>query len=329
MPPVPPVEDREFQRSVEPYRRELRAHCYRMLGSWTDAEDLLQEALLKAWRGWDSFEGRASLRAWLYRIATNACLDELDKRPRRLEPRTNAPPADPAAPLAPPILEPVWLEPAADDLLELSTEPGPDSTVTARESVALAFLSALQLLPPRQRAVLLLREVLGWSAAEVAELLEMSVPAVNSALQRARATLDESERPPRAGRPAADADEQALLGRYVRAWETADPAALISVLRADASMAMPPMPAWYQGATTIGAFLTGLWGPAGAGRFKLVPTRANGCPAFAYYERDKAGTLRAGGLQVIDVQAGAIVAIDCFLDPRLPVRLGLPETLPG
>jgi RNA polymerase sigma-70 factor (ECF subfamily) len=300
-----------------------------MLGSWSDAEDLLQEALLRAWRGWDTFEGRASLRSWLYRIATNACLDELERRPKRQLPRDAGTPGDPSERPAAPVLDPVWLEPAADAWLEPFGEVGPDATVTSRESVALAFLSALQLLPPRQRAVLLLREVLGWSAIEVAALLEMSVPAVNSALQRARATLDEVEAAGRPSRPPplAGLDEQALLGRYVRAWETADPAALVKVLHADATLAMPPVPTWFRGAEAIGAFVTELFGPEGAGRFRLVPTRANGCPAFALYARDEGGVHRAFGLQVLDVQGGAIAAIDSFLDPRVLLRMGMPETL--
>lgn len=331
MPAVPPVDAREFERAVEPHRRELRAHCYRMLGSWTDAEDLLQEALLKAWRGWDSFEGRASLRSWLYRIATNACLDELEKRPRRRLPPDLHPAADPRAPFAAPVLEPIWLEPAADESLDLSTDTDtdPDRTVTARQSVALAFLSALQILPPRQRAVLLLREVLGWSATEVAELLEMSVAAVNSALQRARATLEQSAPSALAPRRTPDTDESELLGRYVRAWETADPAVLVSVLHADATLAMPPVPTWFQGAPAIAAFFSALWGAGPAGRFRLVPTRANGCPAFAFYERQADGTFAAFSLQVLDVRDGLVVALDTFMDPRLVARVGMPPVLPG
>lgn len=329
MPSVPPVDAREFERAVEPHRRELRAHCYRMLGSWTDAEDLLQEALLKAWRGWEGFEGRSSLRSWLYRIATNACLDELEKRPRRRLPNDVHPAADPAAPLAAAILEPVWLEPAADDAFDLATEAAPDTTVTARESVALAFLSALQILPPRQRAVLLLREVLGWSANEVAELLEMTVAAVNSALQRARATLDESAPSAFAHRRAEDPDESELLGRYVRAWETADPAVLVSVLHADATLAMPPLPGWFRGAPAIVAFLQGLWSSGAPRRFRLLPTRANGGPAFAFYERQADGTFKALCLQVVEVRGGAIVALDTFMEPRFIARVGLPPVLPA
>jgi RNA polymerase sigma-70 factor (ECF subfamily) len=327
VPAVPPVDAREFERSVEPHRRELRAHCYRMLGSWTDAEDLLQEALLKAWRGWDSFEGRASLRSWLYRIATNACLDELEKRPRRRLPPDLQPAADPAMPVAAPVLEPIWLEPAADESLDLATEPDPDRAVTARESVALAFLSALQILPPRQRAVLLLRQVLGWSANEVADLLEMSVAAVNSALQRARATLEESAPTALTPRRTTGTDESELLGRYVRAWETADPAVLVSVLHADATLAMPPVPTWFRGAPAIAAFFGASWGPAGAGRFRLIATRANGCPAFAFYERQADGTFAAFSLQVLDVRDGLVVALDTFMDPRLVARVGLPPVL--
>lgn len=322
------MDDREFEERVGPHRRELRAHCYRMLGSWSDAEDLLQEALLRAWRGWDGFEGRASLRSWLYRIATNACLDELERRPKRLLPKDAGPASRPDAAIPAPILDPIWIEPAADEWLDDGAARGPDATISVRESVALAFLSALQLLPAKQRAVLLLREVLGWSSQEVAELLETSVAAVNSALQRARATLDATAPAARPEAPAAGTDERELLGRYVRAWEAADPSLLVSVLRADAALSMPPMPLWLAGAPDVVAFLTGLWAGSGPGGYRLVPApRANGCPALGVYVRDGTGAYRANGLQVLALRGDGIVTIDTFLDPRLPARMGLAETL--
>ena len=318
---------RHFERSVEPHRRELRAHCYRMLGSWSDAEDLLQEALLRAWRGWEGFEGRSSLRSWLYRIATNACLDELERRPKRQLPQHAGAPSRPGAALPPPVTDPVWIEPASDEWLDGGAAAGPDATISARESVALAFLSALQRLPPKQRAVLLLREVLGWSAQEVAELLETTVASVNSALQRARATLDESGARAAPESPAEGSEERALLTRYVQAWEAADPALLVSVLHADATLSMPPISLWLSGAADVATFIQGLWSQGGPGSFKFVAVRANGSPAFAVYGRDGQGTYRAAGLQVVEVWAGGVRAIDSFLDPSLPVRMGLGETL--
>lgn len=322
-----------FLQLVAPLRKEVQAHCYRMVGSLQDAEDLVQETLLRAWRSLDHFEGRSSLRSWLYRIATNACLDLLEKRPRRSLPSMERPAADPSAPIEPPIEEPIWLEPYPDDALG---EPalGPEAKYSLRQSIALAFLTALQILPPRQRAVLILREVLGWSAAEVGEALELSVPAVNSALQRARAAVEARAG---AGREETrvqpddrDSPRRQLLRRYVSAWEIGDVAALVAVLREDASLAMPPTPSWYQGRGPIAAWLSAnLMAGDARGRFRLLETAANGAPAFALYQLDPgSGLYQARAIQVVQLEEdGLIREVHTFLNPALVRRFGLPETL--
>jgi RNA polymerase sigma-70 factor (ECF subfamily) len=320
-----------FGGLIEPYRRELQAHCYRMLGSLQDAEDLVQETLLRAWRKIDSFEGRASFRAWLYKIATNACLNALNRRPRRRLPTTAHPPADPHTPYAPPMDEPIWMEPFPDELLaEASTSP--EARYDAHESISLAFLVALQALPPRQRAVLILRDVLDWHAGEVAELLDLTVPAVNSALHRARATLtkhyhaeglDEVKVSP------ADERTQALLDRYVRAWEAADLAGLITLLKEDVVFSMPPLPAWYRGRGAVGQFIgTAIFAGAAPGSAHLHPVSANGQPAFAVYQRDDSDrTYRAFAIQVLRCEKEQITEIIVFLNPALITRFGLPAEL--
>ncbi|MFL5734626.1 MAG: RNA polymerase subunit sigma-70, partial [Chloroflexia bacterium] len=265
-----------FGHLTSPYRRELLVHCYRMLGSLEDAEDTLQETLLRAWRRLDSFEGRASLRAWLYRIATNASLDALDKRPRRVMPQAVGAPGGPESPFPGPAQEHVWLEPLPDTLIDEQPAANPEARYEARESVALAFLAALQNLPGRQRAVLILRDVLGWKANEVADLLDMTLAAVNSALQRARATMQHQGRraEARAGfgvAPTSDEQTASLLARYVEAWEAADAAKLVSLLRQDAMITMPPHFLWYRGRETIQEFLSGyLFSGEAKGRFRLV-----------------------------------------------------------
>ena len=281
-----------FQQLTDPYRRELLVHCYRMLGSFEDAEDMLQETLLRAWRRLDSFAGRASLRAWLYKISTNASLDALDSRRARALPQTAYPSAEPGAAFPGPILEPIWIEPLPDALVDERPTANPEARYDALESVTLAFLAALQNLPGRQRAVLILRDALGWSAAEAAETLDMTEAAVNSALQRARAGLQQPDgglRPRAAGR--ADDDLTAsLLARYVAAWEMADAPALVALLREDIVLTMPPLPVWYQGRAAIQWFLEAqLFSGQAAGRFRLAAARANGCPAFAVYQADDCG----------------------------------------
>jgi RNA polymerase sigma-70 factor (ECF subfamily) len=327
--------DREaFERLAEPYRRELLLHCYRMLGSLEDAEDAVQETFLRAWRGLARFEGRASVRGWLHRIATNACLDALARRssPRRWLPEAHGPPAD-RLPEGGPATEVAWLEPYPDALLAglADAAPGPEARYELHEAVRLAFVAAIQYLPPRQRAVLLLRDVLGWSAGETAGLLGASVPSVNSALQRARATLARRFPAGRPGvQPAPDAGQRALLERYVRAWEGADPDGLVALLREDAVLSMPPYAQWYRGRAAIRAFLAWAWGPPGSGPGRLVPTAANGQPAFAEYGRGRHGP--AGAAHAIWLPAprdGAIAALTGFVDPRLFAAFGLPAVLPA
>jgi RNA polymerase sigma-70 factor (TIGR02960 family) len=305
-----------FGRLVEPYRAELHAHCYRMLGSVQDAEDALQEALLGAWRGLAGFEGRASLRAWLYRITTNACLRLLERRPRRLLSADHGPAFDQVDDLGEPVAEPVWLEPY----------PTPEGRYELRESVELAFVAALQHLPATQRAVLILREVLGFSAAEVAGILDTSPASVNSALQRARRAVDERVPHPsqQAELAALGADgRRELVDALVAAWERADVPALLELLAADARFAMPPLPAWFAGREAIGRFLTERMF---ATPWRLVPIGANGQLAFACYQGDpEGGRFRLGAINVLGVRAGRVAELAGFLDPALHRHFGLPE----
>jgi RNA polymerase sigma-70 factor (ECF subfamily) len=323
-------DEQAFRGLAEPHRREIQAHCYRMLGSLHDAEDLTQETMLRAWRRLDSFEGRSSLRAWLYKIATNACLDSIDKRPARHLPTDEGQAADPASPPAAPRLEPIWLEPYPDEWLP-DTAPDPEAVVSTRQSVALAFLAALQVLPARQRAVLLMRDVLGWSADEVSQFLGMTVAAANSALQRARATLE--ARPAHGKEASVRLQTEALptlLARYVRAWEEADLSLLASLLREDAVLAMPPVPSWYQGREAISAMLSAsIFAGDARGRYRMVPTYANGAAAFGCYVLDpEANLYRPLALQVVELEGESVREMTSFLDPSLFAKFGLPATLP-
>jgi RNA polymerase sigma-70 factor (ECF subfamily) len=319
-----------FQQLVEPYRPELRLHCYRMLGSYDDAEDLVQETFLRAWRAVDRFEGRASVRSWLYRIATNACLNAIASRnsARRLLPDAAGPPAV-EMPGGEPVTEIPWLEPYPDAALEgvPDTAPGPDARYEMREAVQLAFVAALQHLPPRQRAVLLLRDVMGWAAAETAQLLDTSATAVNSALLRARATIERRFPDGRPGvLPPPDEHQHELLERYLRAWHAADVDGLVALLREDALVTMPPWPHWYAGRDAIRTFLTWVWHDPRGPRHRLVPTAANGQPAFAVYRRDH-DSLEAHAIQVVTIRGGAFAVLTMFRDPRLFEAFGLPATL--
>jgi len=317
----------EFQNRTDPYRRELSVHCYRILGSLEDAEDALQETLLRAWRRLDSLKEQTSLRAWLYKIATNVSLDMVASRKARSLPAVLFDPADPNDPLSQPINDPIWLDPLPDAYLD-GTIIDPESRYEALESITLAFLMALQNLPGRQRAILVLRDVLGWKAQEVAELLDITVTAVNSALQRARATMKKYQDEGHWG-AAEDSQEMALLlTRYVQAWEAADSVSLISLLRDDAALTMPPLPMWFRGHAAIKTFLdkhlfTGL------PRFRLVATRANGSPTFAVYERDSSNIYRPSALQVLTLASNQIAQIDDFLvhDSQLFSRFNLPDRL--
>lgn len=322
-----------FGQLVEPYRPELRLHCYRMLGSLDDAEDLVQETFLRAWRAVDRFEGRASVRSWLYRIATNACLNAIAKQSTagRVLPQAVGPPAI-EMPRGKPATEVPWLEPYPDTALEgvADTAPGPDARYETREAVQLAFVAAIQHLPPRQRAVLLLRDVMGWSAAETAQLLDTTVTAVNSALLRARATVERRFPDGQPGvMPAPDERQRQLVDRYLEVWDAADVDGLVALMREDAVIAMPPWPHWYRGREAIRAFFAWIW-PAGGprpGHLRLVPTGANAQPAFAVYRPDEeGGLLEAHAIEVLTIRQGAIADITNFRDPRVLARFGLPLT---
>jgi RNA polymerase sigma-70 factor, ECF subfamily len=305
---------------LEEHRRELTGYCYRMLGSPFDAEDAVQETLTRAWRSYDRFDGRASLRSWLYRIATNVCVDSLNGRARRALPMDLTAPAPPvAASLTEPRTEQRWILPVPDDRA-VSLHDDPADVAVARESIRLAFVAALQHLPPRQRAVLILREVLRWSAEEVAGLLETSVAAVNSALQRARAAL--AERDVVAKGAPVDDEQEDLLGRYVAAFERYDVEALVALLREDATQTMPPYEMWLRGADNIGRWLLGPG--AGCRGSRLIRIAASGTPAFAQYRADPAGGYRAFSIQLVTISDGWISAFNHFLEPRLFALFGLP-----
>jgi RNA polymerase sigma-70 factor (ECF subfamily) len=315
------VSDDEFARVSAPFRRELWAHCYRMLGSTHDAEDVVQNTYLQAWRGYDRFEGRSSVRTWLYRIATRACLKALEGRGRRPLPSGLGGPAD--GPDVPQTAgsEVPWLQPAPDSLLA----DDPAAVVAARQTLRLAFIAALQHLPGRQRAVLILRDVLAWRADEVATLLGTSTAAVNSALQRARERL-RVVAPSEAGLvEPTGAAERALLDRYAAAFQDADLDALLGVLTEDVTWEMPPVPEWFAGRDTVLGFLSGrLTVPGGS---RLVPLRLNGQPGFAAYYRDGDGTYRAHAIHVLTVTPAGVAGVVAFLGADLFAPCGLPATL--
>jgi RNA polymerase sigma-70 factor (ECF subfamily) len=314
--------DADFVQQADPYRRELLAHCYRMLGSVYDAEDLVQETLVRAWRSYDKFEGRASMRTWLHRIATNACLNALETRTRRPLPiGLGAPNSDPGDPLIEQTEVP-WLEPLPDALMN-----DPATVVTNRESIRLAVVAAMQHLPPRQRAVLILRDVLQLPAAEVAEMLDMTVASVNSALQRARAQLREVT-------PAADdvtepgeAEQRELLDRFVAAFEAKDVGAMVQIFTKDAVWEMPPFTGWYSGPEDIARLIDTQCPAQGPGDMRLVYTRANGQHAFGLYMRD-GDVYRPFNLPVLTLAPDGVRHVTCFFDVRLFETFGLPATLP-
>jgi RNA polymerase sigma-70 factor (ECF subfamily) len=316
-----------FALLTEPYRNELLTHCYRMLGSLQDAEDQVQETLLRAWRRLETYEGRASLRAWLYKIATNTCLDALYRSPKRSLPVELSAPSDPSTPPDPPLNEPVWIEPYPDELLA-PAEASPEARYESRESISLAFLVALQELPARQRCALILGDVLDWQAVEIAEALDTTVSAVNSLQHRARSSLKGRYRRPPALKPA-PAEERQLLDRYLRAWETADIDGIVSMLTADATFPMPPLPSWYQGRSAIRDFIaaTSLAGEA-AGRWKLVPIRANGGPGFAFYMLDgNSGKYLPFALQLLRFEGRQFSDVTTFGVPELFPAFNLPAGL--
>jgi RNA polymerase sigma-70 factor, ECF subfamily len=326
-----------YRRLVEPLQGQLHAHCYRMLGSVHEAEDALQEALLRAWRGLRRFEGRSSLRSWLYTIATNACLNAVARRPKRVLPIDYSPAADPHEGPGRPLVESVWVEPYPDERIE-DSRAAPEARYEQRESVELAFVAALQHLAPRQRAVLILREVLGFSAREVADALETTVASVNSALQRARATVDErlpAESQQTTLRMLGDDRLRELAETYADAWERGDVDAVVSMLAEDAVIAMPPMATWFQGRDGVATFLSDFafaqrWSgdrfEAGDRRIRVLPARASGQLAFATY-RWEDGRYRPQAMQVLALRGSEIVDITGFVTPALFPSFGLPDTL--
>ncbi len=312
-----------LEREIETHRRELTGYCYRMLGSSFEAEDAVQETMVRAWRALDSFEGRSSLRSWLYRIAGNVCIDMLRGPQRRARPVDLGPPGRAAAELAPPTPEAEWITPMRDDrILPVDADPG--DVAAARDSVRLAFVAALQHLPPRQRAVLILCEVLRWQATEVAELLDTTVASVNSALQRARATLA-STGIDTAG-PPLDDDHTELLGRYVDAFERYDVDTLVTLLHDDVKFSMPPFPLWIEGPDEVATFLLG-HGIGCKGSRTIVAEQANGCPVVAAYKPDPEGGFSPWALHLLEISDGRIAAWTNFVGPEHFEAFGLPPRL--
>ncbi|HEX6450833.1 MAG TPA: sigma-70 family RNA polymerase sigma factor [Trebonia sp.] len=319
-----------FRELTEPHHRELQVHCYRMLGSFQDAEDAVQDTLLAAWQGLGGYtEERASLRTWLYKIATNRCLNMLRSSRRRAAKEWNVPNVEPPEPTR--FGEVVWLQPYPDHLWEgeASLPPGPEARIEQAEAISLAFVTALQVLPPRQVAVLILRDVLGYRASEVADMLEVSIESVTSALKRARASLrrrlpsgDSRQPPPAAGSPV----EESIVARFVSAWESANVDALVALLTDDAFVSMPPMPFEYEGRDAVAGFCDVLLGTGR--RFELVPARANGQPAFGAYVRGPDGIRHAAGLYVLALAGDRICAMTRFEASVLP-WFGLPRSLPS
>src|SRR5215469_12780642 len=318
-------DQRAFETLVKVYQRELLVYCYRMLGSFNDAEDLVQETLLRAWEKRATLTSPGSYRAWLYRIATNLCLDRLRSAPRRSLPPQTHPVGDPSSPSPKQVREPIWLEPFPDDLLA-DQKTDPEAHAERSEQTTLAFLIALQHLTPAQRAILLLRDVLEWEAREVATWLNLSVAAVNSGLQRARRALQEHNLLSEKETPLLTPQLQSLLDRYVTFWEQADIPALVWLLREDAWFTMPPLPLWFQGRATIAEWLaTTIFLPGRS--FRLLPTRANGSPAFGLYRREvEEEVYQLFGLLVLDVEGERIASVIGFLEVSSLSNFALPPT---
>jgi RNA polymerase sigma-70 factor (ECF subfamily) len=319
-----------FRELTEPHRRELQVHCYRMLGSFADAEDAIQDTMLAAWQGIGGFiEERASLRTWLYKIATNRCLNARRAASRRPARGWDMSELEPPVPTS--RHEAVWLQPFPDALLEgaLDVPPGPEARYEQAEAISLAFVTALQVLPPRQVAVLILRDVLGFHASEVADMLDVSVDSVNSALKRARASLQRRQQPTAGHQPppaASSPAEDAIVAKFARAWESADLDALVALLTDDVFIAMPPMPFGYEGRDVVTRFCASLF--AAGRRFDLVPARANGQPAFGAYLRAPDGTRHATAFYVLTLAGDRICAMTRFEASVLP-WFGLPRSLPS
>ena len=319
-------DDEAFRALTEPYRRELQVHCYRLLGSIQDAEDALQDTLLAAWQGLGGFEGRASIRTWLYRIATSRCLNALRAASRRPAKEWDMPKVDPPEPTR--YGELPWLEPYPDALLEgaIDVPLGPDARYEQTESISLAFVTALQTLPPRQLAVLTLRDVLGFHADEVADMLDTTVDSVNSALKRARTGLQRRQLPSEPAPAPGSQAEQALVANFVRAYESGDVEALVALLTDDIFVSMPPIPLEYQGRDVVARLFASIFGSGR--RVDLLPTRANGQPAFGAYLRTSTGLRHGSGLFVLTLSGDRIAAFTRFDSDVLP-HFGLPRSLPS
>jgi RNA polymerase sigma-70 factor (ECF subfamily) len=326
-------DDLAFAQLVEPHRRELQVHCYRMLGSLQDAEDALQETLLAAWQAFDEFEGRASVRTWLYKIATNRCLNALRAAGRRSRVTTNDRPQGIDVPEPTRLGEVMWLQPYPDQMFEdvADAAPGPEARIEAREAISLGFVTALQLLPVLQRTVLVLRDVLGYRAAEVAAMLETTEESVTSALKRARSGLAEQRAGEKAHEPPAapgSAAERELIDRLTVAWESGDMDTILDALTDDVWLTMPPMPLEYQGRELATRFFEAVVFRPGRQRFKMMRTRANGQPALVFYLTDSVtGLARAAGILVLTLAGNQVSAITRF-DAAVLDRFGLPRTLP-
>lgn len=318
-----------FARLIGPYRRELQAHCYRMLGSAADAEDALQEALLGAWRGLRGFEGRSSLRSWLYTVATNACLRFIERRPKRVLPIDYGPPADPHSPLSGPLVESAWIEPFPDT--SVADASMPEARYEQREAIELAFIAALQHLPARQRAVLILRDVLGFSARETAEVLDSTPVSIDSALQRAHKAVD--ERLPEHSqqetlRSIDNRDLKAVVEQFVAAWERADVDAVVAMLAEDALVAMPPEPTWFTGHEAIAAFLAKVALAPTTPRHRLIPTWANGQVAFGHYSwREEPQAFVRHAITVLSLRETEITELTFFRSPEAFTGFDLPERI--
>jgi RNA polymerase sigma-70 factor, ECF subfamily len=315
--------DEEFPRLADPFRRELFAHCYRMVGSVHDAEDLVQETYLRAWKAYHGFEGRSSLRTWLYRIATNVCLTSLEDKGRRPLPTGLGAPSSQAGDPLVSAEEVLWLEPVPDSMIA-----DPADQAASRDTIRLAFIAALQHLPARQRAVLILRDVLKWRAAEVAEALDISTVAVNSILQRAHAAMEKADLTvDSVTEPVAD-EHKELLEKYVAAFWEKDIATIVSLLKQDAVWEMPPFTGWYQGAENIGRLIDTQC-PGGVHEMRMVPTTANGQPAYGLYMRQPDGTFRPFHLQVLTIEDGKVTHVGAFFHLGLFETFGLPAVLEG
>jgi RNA polymerase sigma-70 factor, ECF subfamily len=320
----------EFEAQIEAYRRELHVHCYRLMGSIQDADDMVQETMIRAWLRRESIHEFSSLRAWLYKVATNLCLDALKHRSRRRIPATHEAEAALSEPIPHEIVDPIWLEPYPTAPILTADERHPEDLVVAHEDITLAFIVVLHQLPPRQRAVLLLRDVLDWSTSEVAALLNTTIPAVKSALHRARSILTKSRITPDAD-PSwkVDGTTAAQLSAYVAAWETADIDAFVRLLTDDATFSMPPIPAWYRGRDTIRALVSRtVFGGQARSRWRLLPTCANGQPAFGVYRQTQNSRLYAAyGIQVVTLVDHWIRDVITFRDASLVTRFVLPSSV--